>query len=264
MPYDALLKLDFSSAGTSIVKNVRSPWWYRRRDLVIAALFIAAFAAGDGVWQAFTGSSDPLFVLAWKQYGRDAATLLLALAALAALACWAVRSWGAAYLTTSVVWDERIHDDRLIIAGPFRYVRNPLYFGNVLLAVAVAVFGTPLAAVLIIIMQTAFLMVLGRRESQALERRFGAAFGTYARAVPELFPRLMPYGAGSAGPIRIRFLDGARSEWLTGGFALGFIAITIAPQHQTLWFWLPSLIGIAIQMSAKYRRRTKAGRRPFP
>src|SRR5437762_991818 len=41
-----------------------------------------------------------------------------------------LRTWAAAYLRTYIVHDTSQHSDALIADGPFRYTRNPLYFGN--------------------------------------------------------------------------------------------------------------------------------------
>ena len=43
--------------------------------------------------------------------------------------------WGTAYLNPEVVVAGRLHTTRLVADGPYRHVCNPLYFGNVLLAI---------------------------------------------------------------------------------------------------------------------------------
>jgi protein-S-isoprenylcysteine O-methyltransferase Ste14 len=45
-----------------------------------------------------------------------------------------VRSWAEAYLHSSVVHDSELHTERLMADGPYRYVRNPLHLGLILLA----------------------------------------------------------------------------------------------------------------------------------
>ncbi len=49
-----------------------------------------------------------------------------------------LRSWAESYLHSSIVHDAAIHSDQLVAEGPYRYVRNPLYLGNDLLASASA------------------------------------------------------------------------------------------------------------------------------
>jgi protein-S-isoprenylcysteine O-methyltransferase Ste14 len=55
-----------------------------------------------------------------------------------------VRMWGSAYLGREVVHDHALHSEFLRADGPYRHVRNPLYLGNVLMAIAVSSFA-PLA-----------------------------------------------------------------------------------------------------------------------
>src|ERR1700756_500358 len=40
-----------------------------------------------------------------------------------------IRAWGAAYLCAEVVHDARVRSEQLVVDGPFRYTRNPLYLG---------------------------------------------------------------------------------------------------------------------------------------
>ncbi len=54
------------------------------------------------------------------------------------LAAALVRTWGSAYLGRVVVHDHAVHGEDLRADGPYRHVRNPLYFGNVLMSVAMS------------------------------------------------------------------------------------------------------------------------------
>jgi protein-S-isoprenylcysteine O-methyltransferase Ste14 len=45
-----------------------------------------------------------------------------------------IRSWAESYLHSSIVHDAALHGEQLVADGPYRYVRNPLYLGNLCLA----------------------------------------------------------------------------------------------------------------------------------
>jgi protein-S-isoprenylcysteine O-methyltransferase Ste14 len=49
-----------------------------------------------------------------------------------------IRTWGGAYLRSEVVHDSAVHTERLVADGPYRHLRNPLYLGNMFLAVGMS------------------------------------------------------------------------------------------------------------------------------
>lgn len=80
---------------------------------------------------------------------------------------------------------------RLIIAGLYRYSRNPMYLGMTVLALGIA--GTLASAPAAIGALTAALLVdrlVIRREEDYLLRTFGQAYADYCRAVPRWLGRL--------------------------------------------------------------------------
>ena len=85
---------------------------------------------------------------------------------------------------------------KLVIVGPYRYVRNPMYLGFIIGWIGLwIVFGkaTPLAIVI------AFAVVLGVAlfvvfyEEPILHQKFGAEYEEYCRNVPRWVPRLRPW-----------------------------------------------------------------------
>ena len=48
-----------------------------------------------------------------------------------------VRTWASAYLHSSVVYAAEVKTASLVADGPYRQVRNPLYFGNVLMVIGI-------------------------------------------------------------------------------------------------------------------------------
>jgi protein-S-isoprenylcysteine O-methyltransferase Ste14 len=80
---------------------------------------------------------------------------------------------------------------RLVVEGPYRYVRHPIYAAMLGLCVGTALNLTPWAA---IVAATAFYLVgtrlRTRAEESLLTRELGEEYRRYAAAVPALVPRL--------------------------------------------------------------------------
>ena len=84
---------------------------------------------------------------------------------------------------------------RLVVRGPYRYVRNPMISGvvMVLFAEALLLFSRPhLQWALIVLL--ANLVYIPLIEEPLLAERFFPEYEEYRRHVPRLFPRLRPWG----------------------------------------------------------------------
>jgi len=167
----------------------RSPWWYRLRGTLIGTIYGAGFFFGN---LSFSGVPEPS-VAAWGRAAGAAGPQALAWLGVAlTVLAWLVRVAGTAYLRREVVFSADALQDRLVVAGPFRYVRNPLYLGNIFLALGVGLYAPPLGFAIIVAGNVAFVIVLAREEAAQLALRYGPAFEAYRRAVPAFVPRLTP------------------------------------------------------------------------
>lgn len=87
----------------------------------------------------------------------------------------------------------------LVITGPYRYVRNPMYAGYLSIIAALGmVFGSPTMLFLVFPLwcwQTWNFTV--RHEEIALAARFGDSYRDYVRAVPRFIPTLKPFPKSS-------------------------------------------------------------------
>ncbi|MFN3705992.1 MAG: methyltransferase family protein [Thermoflexales bacterium] len=81
---------------------------------------------------------------------------------------------------------------RLVLSGPYRYVRNPLYVTDATLIASTALVTQSLALVGLLVIYLAQLAMQVRLEERELRQRFGAAYERYLRAVPRFVPRLRP------------------------------------------------------------------------
>ena len=106
----------------------------------------------------------------------------------------ALRTWAAAYLRTDVVHDTTQHSEALIADGPFRYTRNPLYLGSLVLAAGFAIAARSwwIIGGMLAIFIGIYLPVI-RAEEAFLGQQF-PEFEAYASRVPRLFPRFSTLG----------------------------------------------------------------------
>ncbi len=139
---------------------------------------------------------------------RASATLGVPLA----LAGEAIRCWAVGYSGVTTRGDT-VTAPQLVTAGPYAYVRNPLYVGNFLTALGFTIAFTgglaprPRAALAVVGLGTMLgvYAAIVPLEEDYLRATFGAAFDEYVARVPRVVPRAAPaepqVGAYDAGVI---------------------------------------------------------------
>jgi len=112
---------------------------------------------------------------------------LVIFAAGAILALWSVLSFALLGRGTPAPFDP---PRRLVMAGPYRWVRNPMYMGAGLVLLGAAMFYQSIGLVLyaVAFWSAAHLFVLFYEEP-ALRRRFGADYEEYTRSRRRWMPR---------------------------------------------------------------------------
>jgi len=105
----------------------------------------------------------------------------------------AIRFWAVSY-AGGVTRTRRVGAPSLCMAGPFRYVRNPLYLGNMLMYTGVVLIaGAPnLLAMLIttwLFFAVQYLLIISLEE-ETLTNLFGEEYRNYKQHVPRLIPHL--------------------------------------------------------------------------
>jgi protein-S-isoprenylcysteine O-methyltransferase Ste14 len=121
----------------------------------------------------------------------------------------AVRAWAVGYSGVTTRGDA-VTAPALVTAGPYAYVRNPLYVGNFITALgfAIAFTGGLRAAQRAALVAGALGTMLGvysvvvPHEERYLRDTFGAEFDQYVADVPRVVPRTVPAGSeqGSYDP----------------------------------------------------------------
>ncbi len=184
---------------------------------------------------------------------EEASIAVVALATLLALAAASLRTWAAAYLGSGVVKDATLHGERIIAAGPYRYVRNPLYLGGELNLLALTILMPPGGAVFVVLASTTLFAVLIHAEELAEQ---GEAYRAYLRLVPRIFPRLFPrIAAGEQSPRWGQALLGEMYMW---GVALTYAALGYRYNAMLLTQGVLIFFGISLLVRALLSKPTQS------
>jgi protein-S-isoprenylcysteine O-methyltransferase Ste14 len=148
----------------------------------------------------------------------SATVLVTAIAILCALKGTIFRVWGTAYLGTAVVHDTSMHGAEVVAAGPYRYVRNPLYLGTFIFSLAVSILMPPTGAIFFLLAQAFFCLRLILGEEAYLTAQQGEAYLAYKQRVPRLLRSLRARVPAST----------AKPQWLTSILAESYyVSLTV-------------------------------------
>lgn len=107
-----------------------------------------------------------------------------------------VRLWGVSIAGTETRTTGSVGGTHLFIDGPFGYVRNPLYIGNMMMYVGVGIMANSLMPYLVILAFVFFLLqytLIVTKEEEYLLTTFGDEYERYVHEVPRFLPRLTRY-----------------------------------------------------------------------
>lgn len=127
-----------------------------------------------------------------------------------------VRFWSAGYLAKDAV---------IATGGPYGHVRNPLYFGSLLLTIGYGLIsGLGLWAVTVLVaLFLVFHLAAIFHEEAFLTAKFGAPYLDYMRRVPRLLPSPLPRTTGEG---RFAWAQALKNrEPTSAGFALVYVAL---------------------------------------
>ncbi|MBI4491637.1 MAG: isoprenylcysteine carboxylmethyltransferase family protein [Chloroflexi bacterium] len=162
-------------------------------------------------FQRFVYGTRGLYLLAaqvailWLKHstgGRVSSPVYFSLLVLL-IAAQLFRTWAAGFVGTAGR-ERETRAEALLTAGPYAYVRNPMYLGGLVVTTALAAmsglwYAAPIA-------WGAYLFVYANVipfEEAFLRQRFGDEYLAYLRAVPRLLPTLRPYSERQ-GKFRLR------------------------------------------------------------
>lgn len=225
---------------------------FRNRYWIILFIFTAAFLAYfiDHV-NAAVAMVDWLSQRLGFHATDNSYRLAFAMGALLMVFSAFFRTWGTAYLQASVMRDSSVHTERLLADGPYRRVRNPLYFGNIVMAVAVGLMASRTGFLILSLGMTLFVIRLILREEAELLRAQGESYLLYRSAVPRLIPALTPRVPSAGHPAHWAQSFRAEAMYWLQAVAIAVFAMTL----NIKLFW--GFFAIAVASSWFYKAPSK-------
>jgi protein-S-isoprenylcysteine O-methyltransferase Ste14 len=143
---------------------------------------------------------------------------------------WCVFVCGAAFRWWATLYIGNQKDSIVVRDGPYSICRNPLYFGNFLLTLAIAAYlGSVTMAVGILLATVIYLSVTIPVEERALLSRFGSEYAEYVRVVPRWWPQF-------------RRLNSVAT------LQLDVSGLRIEATRALRWMWIPVLCELITQL----------------
>jgi protein-S-isoprenylcysteine O-methyltransferase Ste14 len=175
-----------------------------------------------------------------------------------AVSAW-LRTWGTAYLGAEVMNDSVMHGGAVMADGPYRHVRNPLYLGSWLQALALAMMMEPLGTIFVLIANTWMHLRLIGGEEAFLKQKLGAPYAEYCARVPRLLPSLRAKLPASGRGPRWRRAMVAEIYFISAAACYAFLfaryGAMLLPEHlETLALCMLGSLGVSLMADGVTRK----------
>lgn len=141
-----------------------------------------------------------------------------------------LRFWSVGYLGKSSRETHFPDAKTLIVSGPYRYTRNPIYIGNILIYLGFTVLSNvflPYFPLLTAMFFGFLYSLIVRFEEKYLEKKFATTYQLYRQKVHRWFP-LRIYQTQTGYPFQFRrALSSEKTTWITFALSLGILLTRI-------------------------------------
>ena len=172
-----------------------------------------------------------------------------------------IRMWAGSILTSKTVMAFRIQNSMLAISGPYKFVRNPIYFADLIAFGSLSLCLKPVGLLIPVLIWVHYYQLI-RYEEEKLIKVFGYSYSEYIQSVPALHPGIrqiknlfnvpldfsINYDGFRHNAQYILFIPGLIIASYTGKFILAFL---IGLPAVIDWAIIHTIIGISKDNSAK-------------
>lgn len=126
-----------------------------------------------------------------------------------------IRLWGVSLAGGETRTTKNVGGSQLVTSGPFSYVRNPLYLGNITMYFGIGVMSNAAFPVLTIITLFYFFMqyhFIVKLEEEHLEKMYGDEYRNYKSLVPRFIPKFRKYKFTKSEQPKLEWKKGLKSE----------------------------------------------------
>ena len=126
-----------------------------------------------------------------------------------------IRFWGVSWAGSETRTTGSVGGTFLIVSGPFAYVRNPLYVGNILLYFGLGIMSfaifpyLQIVAIIFFFVQYHFIV---KEEEGYLASVYGKDYEAYVKNVPRFFPKFIAYKVQNLQQPPFNWKGGLKSE----------------------------------------------------
>ena len=256
------------SAATVTSLPWRTPALFRFRVLIFLVLYFIGFYAP---WMRYfsTGPVPSTWITlsAWLartgllDYARATVIVTIAVIACALLGAF-FRLWATAYIGAGVMNDKSLRADHIVASGPYRYLRNPLYLGNLLTCLAVSILMPPSGALVFLAGCVLLTFALVAAEGPHLAQQLGAAYDAYRKQIPSFIPAIRAHVRPA--PVKPRWVQAIAAESFHVGYALCLVVFAWQYNVDLLIRCLLICFGISLVANGIFSSRSLRPATPPP
>jgi protein-S-isoprenylcysteine O-methyltransferase Ste14 len=244
----------------AILNGTKTPALFRFRVLIFTVLYFVGFYAP---WSRLLNPSHPLpntwielsgLAARTSLFNLSSATVFVTFMAIAcAVGGAGLRWWATAYLGAGVMNDKSLRADHVMASGPYRYLRNPLYLGNLLTCASISILMPVDGAIVFLLGCTLLTMALVAAEGPHLAQQLGSAYDTYRAQIPSFLPAIRSQLAAST--VRPRWAQGLAAEVFHVGYAVCLVIFAWQYNVEVLIRCLLVCFGLALVANGIFSAR---------